>query len=71
MIQKNLQNRLKDFENKFTVTMGQMWVRGKDKSEGGIDIDTLLYIRDMYSVTYTGKESEKEWIICVCITDLL
>ena len=71
MIQKNLQNRLKDFENKFTVTKGQRWVRGKDKSEGGIDIDTLLYIRDMYSVTYTGKESEKEWIICIYITDLL
>ena len=54
--------------------------------EIGIDIYTLLHIKQItnknllystgnstqYSVmTYMGKESKKEWIICICITDSL
>ena len=70
------QNRLTDFKIKLTVTKGEMW-RGRINEEFGINIYTLLYIKQitnkelLYStgnctqhsiITYTGKESEKEWI---------
>ena len=54
--------------------------------EIGTDICTLLYIRWMTNrnllcgtgnstqccvVTYMGKESKKEWLICICVTGSL
>ena len=69
-------NRLTDIKNKLTVTKGEMW-RGGINQELGMNIHTLLYIRQItnkdllhstgnsaqYSViTDMGNESEKEWI---------
>ena len=78
MIQKNLQdrNRLKDFETKFMLPKGKCGAGGINQGVG-IDMYTLLYIKQIgnkdllygtgesmqyYVITYTGKDSEKEWI---------
>ena len=72
-----------DVENKLMITNGRMG--GGINWETGIDMYTLLYIKQMtnkdlpstgnstqYSVmTHMGKESKKRVDICICITDSL
>ena len=79
MAQMNLRNRNRDIENKLTLLGEKVgWINW----EIGIDIHTLLYIKQIinkdllltetssqYSVmTYMGKESKK---VDICITDSL
>ena len=68
-------NRHTDFKNKLMVIKEEMF-REEVNQESGINIDTLLYIKQItekdyciaqgttqfFATTYLGKESEKEWI---------
>ena len=82
MIQINLfakQKQITDFKNGFMVTKEERWWKGTN-------IYILLYIKYtinknlLYStghstqylvITYMGKESEKEWIYVIRITESL
>ena len=48
-MQKNLKkrDRLKDFETEFMATKGEKWGKGRVKLGFGIDIYTLLYIKQV------------------------
>ena len=75
-------NRLTDFEHKLRVTKGDR-LGGRIDVGLGIGILFMEWIvsgEQLYStgnstqysvVTYTGKESEKEWGMCICITESL